>query len=145
MTDLYPTFMDYAGVKADSVTNLLGDSARPVLEGTSTAIGDDDFGWEHFGHRAYRSGDWKLIFTPEAMGGNGKYQLFNLADDPGETKDVYNENPAVAKELEAKWDAFAKANNVAVVDFAKVNEVAPNAADRWYMMDWATEATRVGG
>lgn len=145
MTDLYPTFMDYAGVKEGSVPNLLGNTARPVLEGTSDKIGTDEFGWEHFGHRAYRSGDWKLIFTPTPMGGNGQYQLFNLADDPGETKDVINEHPDVAKDLEAKWDAFAKANNIAVVDFAKVNEVAPKAADRWYMMDWATETTRVGG
>src|SRR5699024_2943381 len=95
ITDLYPTFADYAGADLGSTENLLGDSARPLLEGTSDAIGDDEFGWEHYGHRAYRSGEWKLIFTPEPMGGTGEYALYNLATDPGETNDVIAQHPEI--------------------------------------------------
>ncbi|MGP6174275.1 sulfatase-like hydrolase/transferase [Corynebacterium sp. A21] len=139
ITDLYPTFADYAGADLGSAENLLGDSAKPLLEGTSDTIGDDEFGWEHFGHRAYRSGDWKLIFVPEAMGGTGEYALYNLAEDPGETKDVIAEHPEIAEEISEKWDRYAEENGVAVVDFEAVNEISPGIAERWFSIDWAED------
>lgn len=139
ITDLYPTFAEYAGADLSSAGDLLGDSARPLLEGTSETIGnDDEFGWEHFGHRAYRSGDWKLIFTPEPMGGTGEYALYNLATDPGETNDIIADHPDIAEELSTKWDQYAQDNGVAVVDLEAVNESAPAGADNWYAFDWAT-------
>ncbi|MCS5480703.1 arylsulfatase [Corynebacterium sp. YIM 101645] len=143
ITDLYPTFADYAGADLGSAGNLLGDSAKPLLDGTSETIGDDEFGWEHFGHRSYRAGDWKLIFTPEPMGGTGEYALYNLAEDPGETLDVIADHPDIARELEEKWERYAEDNGVAVVEFEDVNAGAQTAADNWYAMDWAdgTEAT----
>lgn len=137
ITDLYPTFLDYAGIEPDTENNLLGDSARPLLEGTSETIGDDEFGWEHFGHRAYRSGEWKLIFTPEPLGGSGEYSLYNLDADPGETTDVIADHPDIAQDLAEKWDQYAQDNGVAVVDFEAVNEGAQAAADNWYAFDWA--------
>ena len=139
ITDLYPTFAEYAGADLASAGNLLGDSARPLLEGTAETIGDDEFGWEHFGHRAYRSGDWKLVFAPEPMGGTGEYALYNLAEDPGETTNLASERPDVLDDLSRKWDQYAEENGVAVVDFEAVNENAPAAADKWYVMDWAVE------
>lgn len=139
ITDLYPTFAEYAGADLASAGNLLGDSARPLLEGTAETIGDDEFGWEHFGHRAYRSGDWKLVFAPEPMGGTGEYSLYNLAEDPGETTNLASERPDVLDDLSRKWDQYAEENGVAVVDFEAVNKNAPAAADKWYVMDWAVE------
>lgn len=126
ITDLYPTFADYAGADLSTADNLLGDSARPLLEGTSESIGDDEFGWEHFGHRAYRAGDWKLIYVPEQGGGTGDYALYDLASDPGETRDISGENPEIVEELAAKWDQYAADNGVAVVEIEAVNEAAAN-------------------
>ncbi len=141
ISDLYPTFVDYAGAELASAGTLLGDSARPLLEGTSETIGDDEFGWEHFGSRSYRSGDWKLIFTPEPFGGTGEYALYNLATDPGETTDVITDHPDIAEELSRKWDRYAEDNGVAVVDFEAVNEAAPASAARSFSIDWANEMT----
>lgn len=137
ITDLYPTFADYAGADLTSAENLLGDSARPLLEGKSETIGGDEFGWEHFGHRAYRSGDWKLIFTPEPMGGTGDYALYNLGTDPGETVDVSADHPEIVAELSEKWEQYAEDNGVVAVDFEAVNEIAPAAAAGAYVIDWA--------
>lgn len=141
ITDLYPTFADYAGANLAAAGDLLGDSVRPLLEGTSDAIGDDEFAWEHFGHRSYRSGDWKLIFTPEPMGGTGEYALYNLAEDPGETNDVIEDHPVLARELEEKWSQYAADNGVMVVDFEAVNEAAPKSAELSFSIDWASEMT----
>lgn len=141
ITDLYPTFAEYAGADLASAGNLLGDSARPLLEGTSETIGDDEFAWEHFGHRSYRSGDWKLIFTPEPMGGTGEYALYNLDEDPGETRDVIADHPDIAEELSRKWDQYAEDKGIVVVDFAAVNEAAPRSAAMSFSIDWASEIT----
>lgn len=137
ITDLYPTFAEYAGVDLENEDNLLGASAKPLLEGTSDVISGDEFGWEHFGQRVYRSADWKLVFIPEPMGGTGEYALYNLALDPGETNDVIEEHPRIAEELAEKWAQYAEANGIAVVDFKAVNEAAPASAEAWYSIDWA--------
>jgi arylsulfatase len=139
ITDLYPTFAEYAGAETNPNENLLGNSAKPLLEGESETVGDGEFGWEHFGHRSYRSGEWKLIFAPEPMGGTGKYSLYNLANDPGETEDVIEDHPEIAEELEQKWDQYAQDNGVVVVDFEAVNEVAEDSAARSLTIDWASE------
>lgn len=145
VTDLYPTFADYAGADLRTTENLLGDSVRPLLEGTSDTIGDDEFGWEHFGHRAYRSGEWKLIFTPEPMGGTGEYALYNLATDPGETKDVIADHPDIAEELAEKWKQYAEENGAVIVDFDAVNKAAPASAARSLSIDWANDAAMPEG
>ena len=142
ISDLYPTFADYAGADLESMDNLVGDSAKPLLEGTSDTIGDNEIGWEHFGHRAYRAGDWKLNYTPEPMGGTGAYALYNLGDDPGETNDVIADHPEIAEELIDKWEQYADKHGVAVVDFEDANEVAEGIADRWYAIDWADETSQ---
>ncbi|MFC9935940.1 sulfatase-like hydrolase/transferase [Glutamicibacter sp. NPDC127525] len=144
ITDLYPTFAEYAGADLSSTSNLLGDSARPLLEGTSETIGDDEFGWEHFGHRAFRSGDWKLVFAPEPMGGTGEYSLYNLAEDPGEVTNLAADRPDILEDLSNKWDRYADENGVAVVDFEAVNKTAPSAAEKWYAMDWALDKDASG-
>ena len=64
-----------------------------------------------WGHFAYRSGDYKLILASGSGGitspkedeaeklGLPKAQLYNLADDPGEQKNLYTEKPEVAEKL----------------------------------------------
>lgn len=137
MTDLYPTFADYAGVDLPADDNLLGASAKPLLEGTSEIISGDELGWEHFGQRAYRAADWKLVFMPESVGGTGEYALYNLDADPGETNNVIEDYPQVADELAEKWEQYAEANGIVTVDFESVNENSQETADIWYSIDWA--------
>ncbi len=65
-----------------------------------------------------RVGDWKLHRYDKKRARNvvvekqlantpmPKYQLFNLADDPRESKNVISENPGVAKRLQDRLDKF---------------------------------------
>jgi arylsulfatase A-like enzyme len=91
-----------------------GKSFLESLTGQQQAAGRDLF-W-HFPHYRYnqvgpysvvRSGDWKLIRydDPEAQEA-GPLQLFNLAEDPGEQRNLAQEKPHQAQELEAKLDAW---------------------------------------
>ncbi|AKE01224.1 hypothetical protein XU06_30325 (plasmid) [Rhodococcus erythropolis] len=69
-------------------------------------IDDGQFGSEHFGQRAYREGDWKLIYAPPAYGGSGEYALYDLATDPGETNDLAAVHPCQVRELAARWNVY---------------------------------------
>ncbi|MGB0258348.1 MAG: arylsulfatase, partial [Coraliomargarita sp.] len=62
--------------------------------------------FEHVDSKAIRQGDWKLV------SGNKRYksqqwELYNLADDRCETKDLIQTNPEKAQELEALWKEWA--------------------------------------
>ncbi|KAJ3335486.1 hypothetical protein HDU93_005375 [Gonapodya sp. JEL0774] len=94
--DVLPTVLELAGVPhpgtefhGRKVHLPRGSSWAPFLQGRSDRIHAEDAvtGWELFGQRAIRQGDWKAVYIPSSSE-NTKWQLFNLSDDPGETKDL---------------------------------------------------------
>ena len=70
---------------------------------------------EHSGGLAIRQGDWKFIpkrpgskraeFTDTDTGNNAEFQLYNLATDLGETKNIAPAHPDKLKELQALLEA----------------------------------------
>jgi hypothetical protein len=44
--------------------------------------------------------------------GIGDWQLFNVVEDPGEMRDLSDQNPEKKKELLAAWDAYVEQFNV---------------------------------
>ena len=70
--------------------------------------GDEEaFGWELFGQRALRQGDWKAVWV-SPPNGPGRWALFDLARDPGEGQDLAAQEPARLEALVRLWDAYAK-------------------------------------
>lgn len=120
VTDLYPTFADYAGIELEDPA-LLGSSAREVLEGASDRVGSDEFGMEYLGSRTYRDGDWKIVFTTPPFGGTGDWALYDLAKDLGEVNDVSEAHPEIVERLATAWDKYAEANGVVPVSFNRMN------------------------
>jgi arylsulfatase len=118
--DIAPTLYELAGAEHPSqkpngkIAPLQGKSLVPLLAGKSGAVrGERDWvGWELFGNRALRRGDWKILHLLRAAGGTGEWQLFNLKADPAETHDLAKDNPDQLKELVALWDEYAKNNGV---------------------------------
>ncbi len=117
--DIAPTVLEIAGLEHPStyegrdVAAMQGRSWAPMLAGKSdSARGENDWiGWELWGSRAIRQGDWKLLWQPKPMG-KDDWELFDLAKDPGERADVIAANPAKAKELLGHWDEYVRTNNV---------------------------------
>ena len=64
--------------------------------------------WEHEGNRAIRVGDYKLV----AKGARGNWELYNIAKDRSEQRDLSSEDPERAKKLAAMWQAYAERANV---------------------------------
>jgi len=118
VVDLMPTFLSVAGVTypdtfhGEQIVPLQGESLMPALTGDSPASSDArEFGWSAYGMDAYRRGDWKALRLPEPYG-SGDWQLYNLAADPGEMRDLASEFPKIVKELAAAWERYAEANGV---------------------------------
>jgi arylsulfatase A-like enzyme len=84
-----------------------------MLDGSveSPRTQDDWLGWELFGNRAIRQGDWKITWLHKPFG-TWDWQLFNLEDDPGEQYDLSGKFPKKKRELVALWDEYEKTNGV---------------------------------
>ena len=98
--DFFTTILSLAGIQHDKND---GENLQPVLTENKPASRDELF-W-HFPHyhgsgwkpgSALRKGDWKLIYYYE----DNRTELFNLADDPGETTDVSEKFPEKTGELQ---------------------------------------------
>jgi arylsulfatase len=124
VTDVVPTLLDLAGAKHPSqkagsqLVPIRGKSLVPLLTGRAKAVRteQDWLGWELFGNRAIRQGDWKLVYLSKGAGGPGDWQLFNLRNDPGETRDLSKDNPGKRRALLTLWDEYVKANGVILTD-----------------------------
>ena len=119
VADIMPTLLELAGAtypkthKGQALPPLIGKSWTRMLAGEadSPRTDQDYMAWEIFGNRAVRQGDWKLRWQWKPWG-KGDWELFNVAADPSERKDLAADNPEKARALLARWDEYAKANNV---------------------------------
>jgi len=122
--DIAPTFLESAGVEhptkkeGSTVAPLQGKSMWPLLAGREKATRTDSdwLGWELFGNRAIRQGDWKLLYLLKGAGGTGDWELFNLEDDPAEMHDLSAKHPAKREAMLKLWDEYVKRNGVIVSD-----------------------------
>lgn len=139
VTDIYPTLLDFANLERPDSSALQGDSAKDLILGTSDQIGDDEFGMSAWGTRAYRKGDWKLVFAEPAFGGTGDWALYNLKSDPGETRDVSADYPELTSELILKWFQFADRTGIVISPMELVNAFGELTQPMRASTDWATE------
>jgi arylsulfatase len=121
--DIAPTLLELAGVQHPSTHNgrevapMQGKSWVSMLDGRtqSPRSADDWLGWELFGNRAIRQGDWKISWLHQPIG-TWDWQLFNLAQDPGEQHDLSGKFPEKTKALVALWDDYVRMNGVILGD-----------------------------
>jgi len=121
--DIAPTLLELAGVQHPSTHNgrevapMQGKSWMSMLDGKtqSPRSADDWLGWELFGNRAIRQGDWKISWLHQPIG-TWDWQLFNLAEDPGEQYDLSGKFPEKTKALVALWDEYVAMNGVIIGD-----------------------------
>ena len=94
--DLFPTVCEMVGLPIPKTVE--GKSLAPVLAGRTKAVRDGVFGAYRNLQRMVRDERYKLI--KYAVKGEKHTQLFDLVDDPWETKNLA-EDPAFAKQLAA--------------------------------------------
>ncbi|KAK5175744.1 uncharacterized protein LTR77_000883 [Saxophila tyrrhenica] len=132
--DLCPTILELAGVqhpapqgskgvfRGREVVSMRGKSWVPFMTGSEasqTALdaihdGTTSMGWELFGRAAVRQGRWKLVHVgPPAKGReDGKWQLYDIEQDPGEIEDLSEGMPKKYDEMISIWEEYRQATGV---------------------------------
>lgn len=115
--DFFPTLLEMAGINPPRPVD--GVSLAPLLRG-GPAPAREAIYWHypHYSNQggapggAIRMGDWKLIEFYE----DGRLELFNLKDDPGETVNLARKNAQKAREMHAKLRVWRTETNALMPD-----------------------------
>lgn len=128
--DITPTILEFTRtlnnfpVTPDNEQNeeprasLEGQSLIPLITENNAAIKIQSVGWELFGQRAIRDGDWKLLWlsskpkwlvTPNDA---DQWLLFNLEDDPAETNNLAAEEPEKLRDMIGLWKLYEEEHAV---------------------------------
>jgi arylsulfatase A-like enzyme len=118
--DVTPTVLDLTEVPVEpgrfadrAIQPIDGLSWAPLLAGTAERVypADRVVGTELFGSRSIRQGDWKITDI-----GDGVWHLFNLADDPGETRDLARQEPDRMAAMLRAWEVWSRDVGAVVPD-----------------------------
>jgi arylsulfatase A-like enzyme len=104
--EIVPTLLAATGAAAPTQVTLDGFDMLPVLRGEKPSARTEMF-WQRRADKAARVGDWKWLDSAKGKG------LYDLATDPGETKDLSQENPEVVKLMQARFASWKKAMDAA--------------------------------
>lgn len=113
VVDIPATLIDVAGAEypreyeGNEIIELAGKSLRPVFEGRTEDARHDAIYFEHFGARAVLRGRWKLVSPAR-----GEWELYDLHNDPTETRNLADEHPERVEKLAADWQAWAERSQV---------------------------------
>ena len=110
MVDLFPTFLEVAGIKypqkygKKETLPLHGASLLPVFEGKERE--EPEFFMSGFTERfrMFRAGDWKIVKENAE-----EWELYQIREDRTELEDIAKEKPDVLKQMVAKYEAFQAA------------------------------------
>lgn len=109
--DILPTCLELTQTEYPSEINDLatspveGKSLLPLIRKEVTITHDTLF-WEHFGLKALRTGDWKMVKR-----GKNPAELYNLAENRTETNNLAQAYPEKVKIMEKAWQILNEKYN----------------------------------
>lgn len=107
--DFYPTFVDLAGGTLPRNQTIDGLSLKPLLTQPTTRLEREALHWHypHYHHdrpaSSIREREWKLI---EYLDGTGDVELYHLAEDIGETKNLAGEKKGRVANLKQQLQSW---------------------------------------
>lgn len=120
VTDMPMTLLKLARVAAQQgrfagrpVEPMTGLDLTPMLTGAASSVhsADKPLGYELSGNGVLFKGDYKLVKNLPPYG-DGRWRLYNISADPGETLDLSGSDPARFAAMQKDYVAFAKVNKV---------------------------------
>jgi arylsulfatase A-like enzyme len=111
--DVLPTLLSICGLDQEIPDGIDGMSFLPALEGKDEAFRERSLYWqwargypERYANMAIRKGDYKLVGRVASTAGIEEFELFNLAEDPGEQQNLVMEEREMALALKEDLDAW---------------------------------------
>jgi arylsulfatase A len=107
--DFYPTFVDFAGGSLPEFQTIDGLSLKSLIKQPQAKLNREALYWHypHYHHdrpaSSIRERDWKLI---EYLDGTQDVELYHIAVDIGETKNLAQEKLGRAKDLKKKLNRW---------------------------------------
>ena len=113
--DIMPTLLEFSRIphpeeyRGRQVERMRGQSLKGVLTGSTEAVYDENdlVGGEMQNGKWVRQGDFKAVSVAPPYG-TGKWQLYDVVNDPGETRDLAQERPETLQKLQAAWEDYAR-------------------------------------
>jgi arylsulfatase/uncharacterized sulfatase len=135
ITDIAPTILDLANVEQVSafdgraVKPMTGRSLMPLLSGVAPHYGPEDaVGLEAADNAALFRGNYKLVRNMPPHG-DGAWYLYDMAVDPGETRDLAAERPELFEAMRAAYERFAR--DAGVLDMPPGYEQMAEISKKW--------------
>jgi len=120
ISDIAPTILDLANTprpngsyQGQPVETMHGSSLIPVLFDGKDRVhpADENIGYELSGNQALFRGDYKLVKNLPPVG-DGRWHLYDIQLDPGETRDLQSSLPEVFSSMQTAYAQYAKDNGV---------------------------------
>ena len=139
VTDVAPTLLALAGAPAQQgqfanrmVEPMRGADLRPMLANPAAAVHAENkpIGYELSGNAALFKGRYKLLKNLPPYG-DGRWRLYDITADPGETRDLSDAMPDRFAQMQADYTAFAKSNGVLPMPpgYSAPQQIFDNALD----------------
>ena len=138
LVDVLPTVLDIVNIGPASIQ---GDSQAPPLQGVSIkpsffkdgSVKREFLWWNHYGNRAIRMGDWKLV-----AGRASNWELYDLSQDRSEINNLARIFPEKVKVLEKTWNSYAAEIKALMLQrpsktSSKRNKIKPFMLQRRYL------------
>jgi arylsulfatase len=124
VTDILPTFLDIVSVdrpdtwRGNPVLPLAGENVSATLLDADAPGRGRDVAIENEGHRGYRREGWEAVtrHEPRTPYTGEPWELFDMAEDPTQLRDLAEERPELLAELQAAWEAAAWENQMLPLD-----------------------------
>ena len=120
VTDITPTILSLTGVPAPGerhagrpIEPMIGRDLAPLLLNPAERVYGprDAVGYELAGHAALFRGDYKIVFNRGPLG-DDQWRLFNIVEDPGESRDLAREMPARLQQMLSAYERYTRENMV---------------------------------
>ncbi len=143
VSDVTPTILDLAGVDpdaGDAAVPITGRSLAPLLRGRAEAVYDagTPVGIEVSGQAALFKGPYKLVRNNPPYG-DGVWRLYDIQRDPGETRDLAEERPALFAGLMEDYEAYCRRMGVLEMPqgYDMYDQIHVNTIQRMIRFHWA--------
>lgn len=133
--DIVPTILDIANVKfpeefrGSTPRKPDGRNVLATLKGEKMAPPEAIFNNDKGQQSVLYQGRWKFLIEPgwylQTLAKAGiAYELYDITKDPGETKNLAKQHPALVEKLVAMSDKWKKENKI--VNYAEIIKIKPN-------------------